>query len=223
MDHQEATRVGATEKYLLGTLDEAQRDSFEEHFFDCLECGADVRAATALIAGVRSLPQAIPDAPRSPASARAARRWWRDKPSRRGFLVAASGLAASLCFMAYQNGVVIPRLQEQAGRADSLQPVVSQFLTQTRGEATVIAVGPDDRHVALTLARPGDAASHRFRLEDASGRVLRDQTLPARSASGELEVLLPVANLAAGSYVLVVDGAGAAARFAFTLRREAAR
>ena len=43
MEHQEAIRLGAVEKYLLGELPTPQRDEFEEHFFDCRECAAELR------------------------------------------------------------------------------------------------------------------------------------------------------------------------------------
>ncbi len=42
MDHSEATRTMASEKYLLDELSDEARDSFEEHFFDCRVCAADV-------------------------------------------------------------------------------------------------------------------------------------------------------------------------------------
>ena len=45
MDHQEAVRQKATERYLLDELDPELRDQFEEHLFDCQDCALDVRAA----------------------------------------------------------------------------------------------------------------------------------------------------------------------------------
>ena len=36
MDHDEAVRQKATERYLLDELDAEIRDQFEEHLFDCL-------------------------------------------------------------------------------------------------------------------------------------------------------------------------------------------
>jgi hypothetical protein len=39
MTHAEAIRIMATEQYTLGELSQALRDEFEEHFFECQECG----------------------------------------------------------------------------------------------------------------------------------------------------------------------------------------
>jgi hypothetical protein len=235
MDHLEATSAGATERYLLGTLDRSEREAFEEHFFDCLECAEDVRAAAALLAGARSLPEVLPAGLTDIARARAAATARRTLPRflrGRGFTAALGGLAVAACFtVVYQGLVVIPRLEGDLRQADSIQPVSSHFLTMSRSEAEVLEVGPADRHVALTLSRSWDEAfpSYRCELEDASGKVLLAETLPSRSSGDELELLLPVQNLPAGSYVLVIEGVrpgyGAAhgnaplARYSFNLQR----
>jgi hypothetical protein len=259
---------------LLETLDEDQREAFEEHFFGCLECAEDVRAGMAVVAVARWLPDARPDAlphgsdvtlPQGPriaaaqapeaaevervpevalagarevstsrAASRAHRRWF-GAPQVRSYALALSGLAAGLCVAAYQGIFVIPDLQDQVQRAEALQAVPSYFLTLSRSEAPVITVSPEDRQVALTLSRSWDRALSVFRvaLHDASGRAVFSETLRSlRAAQGdELEVLLPVRRLAAGSYVLVVEGvdSGAdggaaagpvpAARYSFHLQR----
>ena len=280
MDHQEAVALEATEQYLLGTLDEDQRDAFEEHFFGCLECAEDVRAGMAVVAVARWLPDTRPDAlphgsdvtlpqtsrraaARTPeaahvaeaavaqavrdaelaaarevstsrAASRAHRRWF-GAPQVRSYALALSGLAAGLCIAAYQGIFVIPDLRDQVQRAEALQAVPSYFLTLSRSEAPVITVSPDDRQVALTLSRSWDRALsvYRVALHDASGRAVFSETLRSlRAAQGdELEVLLPVRRLAAGSYVLVVEGVDSgpgggaaagpvpAARYSFHLQR----
>ncbi len=253
MDHQEAVSLGATEGYLLGTLDEEQREAFEEHFFGCLECAEDVRAGVAVVAVARTLPDAptpvievaptpvievaptqVTEVATSRAASRAQRRWFRS-PQVRSYAMAVGGLAAGLCIAAYQGFVVIPRLEDQVQRADTLQTMPSYFLSLSRGEATVVAVSADDRQVALTLSRSWDRppSAYRVELQDASGRTVFGETLRSRLAAegDELEVLLPVRQLPAGSYVLVVegvdDGAGGgtaassvpAARYSFHLRR----
>src|SRR5436305_15330434 len=43
MEHSEATDTMAAERYLLGEMTPEDRDAFEEHFFDCSDCAADVR------------------------------------------------------------------------------------------------------------------------------------------------------------------------------------
>ena len=220
MDHQEAVSLDATERYALGTLDDAQCEAFEEHFFGCLECAADVRAATAVMAGAGSLPagavvRSLPRAA-SPAreATRAAARTDRKRQRLRHlrpYATALAGLAAGLCIASYQGFVVIPRLESRVHSAESLQAVPSYFLTLSRAEAPTIKVAPEERHVAVTLSRSWDRPfpSYRVELQDASGRTVQAEKVSARSAQdGELDLLLPVAQLATGSYVLVVEGEG---------------
>src|SRR5437016_12283627 len=55
MDHEEAVRLQAAVKYVLGELPQAERDSFEEHYFDCAKCALDVRAAAAFTDNARNM------------------------------------------------------------------------------------------------------------------------------------------------------------------------
>jgi hypothetical protein len=49
MDHDEVVRQNMTERYLLNELDPEARDVFEEHYFDCPDCAADVHAGALFV------------------------------------------------------------------------------------------------------------------------------------------------------------------------------
>jgi Putative zinc-finger len=53
MEHQEAIDTLASERYILGEMSEAERDSFEEHFLSCQVCADDVLVADRMRTGVR--------------------------------------------------------------------------------------------------------------------------------------------------------------------------
>ena len=55
MDHAGAMRLQAAVKYVWGELRQAERDSFEEHYFDCSECALDVQAAAAFADNARNM------------------------------------------------------------------------------------------------------------------------------------------------------------------------
>ena len=55
MDHEEALKIQAPEKYLLGEFSELERDQFEDHFFDCQACAAEVRAGAVFEANARAV------------------------------------------------------------------------------------------------------------------------------------------------------------------------
>jgi anti-sigma factor RsiW len=51
MDHNEAIKLRAAERYALGELPEDVRDAYEEHFFDCAECAMEMKAVSAFVDG----------------------------------------------------------------------------------------------------------------------------------------------------------------------------
>ena len=106
MDHRAAVETGATERYLLGELDEPVRTAFEEHFFSCADCAEDVRTSARFVANAQAVLRARPvleeDARAgNPAAAGAIVAWF----TRRVWIPAA--LAASLV-----TAFVTPRLSQ---------------------------------------------------------------------------------------------------------------
>src|SRR5665213_1322231 len=108
MDHQDAIQLMAVEKYLLNELPPELRDDFEEHYFDCPECAADLRATAAFLDTTKTELKAAPVSRPSPDTGAKRRFTLLWKPA---FVVSA--LAASLLVIAYQNVVVYPRLAGQ--------------------------------------------------------------------------------------------------------------
>ena len=70
MDHNEAVRMQAVEKYILGELTPLLRAQFEEHYFDCADCALNLRSGVAFAAASRqyfaesTVPQKVVHAPR---------------------------------------------------------------------------------------------------------------------------------------------------------------
>jgi len=63
MDHVEANRRFAAEQYLLGEMSEAEREEFEQHFFECPECAEALETGALLVedakAVLREQPRAV--------------------------------------------------------------------------------------------------------------------------------------------------------------------
>jgi len=49
MDHDAVVRQNMAERYLLNELDPQARDEFEEHYFDCPDCAADVHSGALFV------------------------------------------------------------------------------------------------------------------------------------------------------------------------------
>jgi len=55
VDHDDAVRTLATEKYLLGEMCPDLREEFEMHVFDCEQCAFDVWAAVTFLAHAKAI------------------------------------------------------------------------------------------------------------------------------------------------------------------------
>src|SRR5262252_1653635 len=109
MDHGEAMRLGAAEKYVLGELAGDVRDAYEEHYFECAECARDVKAAAMLFEGVR---QIAGDQTTPSFEPESVRQGWFDRTfSWLRPALATAALAVLLAAIAYQNLVTIPALK----------------------------------------------------------------------------------------------------------------
>src|SRR5580700_10047395 len=100
MDHSEAVRLGAAERYLLGELPPDERERFEEHYFGCLECAQDVRAGAVFVDGARDILRVERDhAPGRVAEREPSRGWWASllRPA-----VLVPVMALLILFAAYQ-------------------------------------------------------------------------------------------------------------------------
>ena len=114
MDHNEAVRLQAVEKYLLGKLPKEQHAEYEEHYFDCYACAEEIKATLAFMEGLR---QVVREEALEPVGAK---RLAPAAPTTGGWFAwlrpafAVPVLAALLLFIGYQNGVTIPRLKDSS-------------------------------------------------------------------------------------------------------------
>src|SRR5438093_13705827 len=78
MDHEEAIKLRAAERYILQELSPDERDDFEEHYFMCVECADEVRSVFALAHNAKSVfaGQAQAATPRPVALQERPSNWW---------------------------------------------------------------------------------------------------------------------------------------------------
>ncbi len=210
MHHQEATRHGTVEKYLLDELAPPERDEFEEHFFDCPECAEDLRMTAAFLdTAARELERFTPErpAPKRPVPKRAV-------PSRFAFLFrpafAAPAFATLLLVIAYQNGVVYPRLAAElaASRTPEILASVSLIGGNSRGAAVPSVTLPRTQPLLLTLDIPTAErfTSYTCVLMAPSGAVVGRVPVSAEQAKDTVSIRVPVGQWRSGEYRLIVQG-----------------
>ncbi|HXL22530.1 MAG TPA: hypothetical protein VOA78_08695 [Candidatus Dormibacteraeota bacterium] len=225
MDHTEALRLQAAEKYLLGELDATLRDQYEEHYFDCAACALDLQAAAAFAATTRQVFQEDANAALAAAAAghRAPASSTPDQPSwiqrfRWAFAAVPAFVALVLAtIVTYQDTVLIPHLKNAATPAvSSLSAAVLDLPpTGTRSGADAPA------NASPFQVRPGEPFSVQFdftpsaalpaylcQLQDASGRTLLQVAVPADKANQRFSLAVPGSLLpASGNYRIVFLGA----------------
>jgi len=206
MDHEMVAAQKMTERYLLDELDPAARDEFEEHYFNCTECAADVQAAALLVERIRE--GAIPDpevhaAPVPPVrpTAPAWLAWLRP-----AFIVPV--MAILLAVVGYQNLVTYPQLTRQLHSPQVLAwaPV---NLNTYGSEGPTITAQPGQAFLLLVRIPPGGSYSkYTAELYNPAGKLECSFafTVPASSMRDQWPLQVPGANREAGRYELKVKG-----------------
>ena len=201
MDHELVATQKMTERYFLNELDSAARDEFEEHYFNCPECAAEVHAAALLVEEIRH--GAIPNPEPLPSPILASRSWL--AVLRPAFMVPV--MATLLAVVGYQNLVTRPHLSRQLSSPQIL-PWAPLNLDTYAAEGPTITAQPGQAFTLLVripqvnvyskyiadLYNPTDKREWSFALAISS------------SSQDQSSLLVPGANWEAGRYKLKVRG-----------------
>jgi hypothetical protein len=209
MDHKVVTAENMTERYLLNELDPAARNEFEEHYFNCTECAADVQAAALLVEKIKD--GAIPDPEFRPVPAPppfAARPGWLAW-LRPAFFVPV--MAMLLAVVGYQNLVTYPRMARQLN-SPRILPYAQVNLDTYAAEGPTITPQPGQAFLLLVRIPPGGLYSkYTADLYNPAGKLEWSFTfaIPASSEQEQWPLQVPGGNREAGRYKLVVWGISA--------------
>ena len=196
--HDDAVKDLMAERYLLGELDAAEREAYEEHLFSCDACFEQVKVGTEFVSHLRHIGTQYPQDLTAPgfmshliASAR--------QPltiTVFGFLLFASGVAI------HQNSV-ISHLKEP-------RPEIRSVLTgiaHGSGETHVIRI---PRNFGLSLiveyAPKGEFISYQAQILSSSGKALHAVALPETQVGTTASIAVPADALKPAQYSVVVFG-----------------
>jgi len=217
--HVFADKEDAAERYLLGQMSESDRDTYEQHFFQCVECAEEVKATARFIDSCKSV-LTDPSVGAGLSSSRPARRIW-FAPSTAAIL--AGALAATLALVVYQNVVTIPRLTNAT--APRALASVSLAASNSRGTGLTIAVPRQQPYLIYVDIPPGSYDTYDLTFVAKDGRSVKTETISAALTHEAVPIMMSAGRLSPGDYTLVVSGrprgAGESvevARFSFTLR-----
>jgi len=215
MDHQQAIKMHAAERYLLEELSEEERESFEDHYFSCIECADEVKAAYTFADNAKAV---MADWP-APVlrTERATFNFWQWL---RPVLVPAMAVLL-LGVTVYQSALVIPRLERQLETATApraLPSVVAR--AATRGEPAVVELSPNDQfvQVILDINTTQPVSSYSSQVYDESGNLRFTIASAVPSGGGSLNLLLPASELKPGRYTIKV-GPSVSDDYSFVVQR----
>jgi hypothetical protein len=215
MNHQEATGQAAVEKYLLNELAPPLRDEFEQHFFGCTECTADLRATAAFLEAAKT--ELKLQADRGPAVAPTPRARMPAAPSKKSWFtflgrpaVLSPAFALLLLVVIYQNVAVYPRLTNEVAQLSNpeILPTLSLVSGNSRGAAsTSISVGHAQSFLlAVDIPTRDQFSSYELKLVAPSGATAWSLPASAQAAKDTVSVRVPVSSWSAGDYTLIVQG-----------------
>jgi len=192
--HEVAINNKAAERYTLGEMETDERDNFEEHFMTCGECAADMRAISTFVANATEVFRTERESAPEPEQKRVGWSWlWR--PS----MAWAAVAACSLCVVAYQNVVVLPRSQA---------PQIFQtriIKGEVRGNEQVVLAQPGQaQELKMDVNVPARGSEYSVEMVTPSGT-----TVWKAPADGHISLMIPASGVKTGSYRIVVRDAGA--------------
>ena len=203
MDHTEAVRIQAVEKYILGELSPRLRNDFEEHYFDCVDCAVSLRAGVAFAAASRQYfaEVAVPEKTVAAPSPSKWFGWW--KP-----FVLVPTFAALLFVVGYQNLVSIPNIKRgvtsTVAEAPPMFSLVDSTVHGSAGTHVEVASGQPFDLVLDVTASPRDPNSvFLLTAKDPAGNTVA--TLAVSAQRAEKPVVLHIPGVTSeGSYKVVI-------------------
>jgi hypothetical protein len=203
MNHEDAIRDMAVEKYLLGELTGNSRNVFEEHLFECQVCSTDLKSGVTLLEGTRrelaaSLREGTANGRTSFFPAWLSPVWM------------LPALAACLAMLVYQSAVVVPDMRKQVAEANA--PAVLNTLVlaggQARGAELQKVTAPKEGSFLLAVDIPSSAdyASYLCVLYAPNGSTVWSGKITAEQARDAVHIQIPSAMTKPGENTLVVNG-----------------
>jgi hypothetical protein len=224
MDHEQAVKMDASERYLLNQLTIEERDDFEAHYFVCRECAEDVRITFAFADNAKAVLSQQGEEKRVPVESRARASWldWL-KPA---WAPAAAAILLSVTL--YQSLLVIPELQKELSESTAARPLPTVVaMAATRGDVPGVQISPNERffHLVLDINTTGSVSSYLCQVRNAAGELVFEVNAPAPPAGGSLNLLLPASGLKSGRYAVTIRASGSDSQavlgtYSFTLERQ---
>ena len=203
MNHEDAIREMAVEKYILGELTGDSRNVFEEHLFDCQLCAADLQSGITLLEETRRELAASMREGTAPAR-------WSFLPAWLSPMWLVPALAACLVLIAYQSVVVVPGMRKELAEAKAPEVLNSLALTggTARGSDLQKVTAPVNGSFLLSVDIPpgSDYSSYLCSLHSPNGSMVWSGKVTTEQAKDAVQLRIPLTITKPGENTLVVNG-----------------
>jgi hypothetical protein len=198
MEHEEAIKSLAAERYLLGELAESEREAYEEHLFSCSACFEQVKAGMEFVGQLRRIGVTEPHPAFVPGFA--ARLIAHLRPPA---TITALGLFLFVSGIAIHQNAVISRLKGPG-------PEIRSTLTGVAHGESAVKVVKATKNSRLSLSveymPKGEFISYQAQILSGSGKNMYPVMLPPDQAGTMAFIAMPAEALDAGQYSIVVLG-----------------
>jgi hypothetical protein len=186
-EHEQAIRTLAAERYMLGQMTDAERETFEEHYFNCRFCVEDVKGIDLMSQAARQQPKPQP-----------VPKWWR--PMNVAPWAVSATLAGVLVLQPMMRTPPVAQLAEVA--YDTHRPLTSE----SRAAAAAVMKLPAGRRILqyVEIAHDPQYTQYRWDLRSDEAKSLQSGTVTPEETKEPIALLL--GPLPAGSYELVIEG-----------------
>jgi putative zinc finger protein len=212
MDHKDAIRTNAIEKYWLGELPANERLEFEEHFFGCAHCAEELLTTQVLVENARAVLK------ENGAKSAKQKTWFR-------WLLTPIPVWAPACVVLALLAVVVPRYRNGANESTVSRVVTAVALhPMSRGEPQVVSLPLRTSTYLLTLDIGEPSTSgYECEIRNAVGQFRVRIGVPVTPKGGQLNLLVNAQDTPPGDYVLTLretTGQSEAGQYRFTVQRQ---
>ncbi len=217
MNHDEAIRSGAAEKYVLRELSDELRDAYEDHFLECAECTKNMHALSGFAEGGAEVydnlhADIVPSKPQS---------IWARLFQSSIAIPAFAAIVLVLAVVGYQtsrlsvgnSGNGIAAVAGKSALGDTTRGAIRLFGDERKGSAQIPVVrihAGQGFTLNFDFLSPRKFDSYIGKLQDSSGRLILPVTLSGDMANREVNLAVPAGLVHAGKYTLSFVGVSSA-------------
>lgn len=198
INHDDAIKDLMAERYLLGELNTAERDAYEQHLFSCDACFEQVKAGTEFVTHLRHIGTEKPQVHILPGFMSRLM-----TSARQPMTITAFGLLLFASGVAIHQNSMIAHLKEP-------RPEIRSVLTGVAhgsGETHLIQVSKNSSlSLNVEYARKGEFISYQAQILSSSGKALHTVALPETQVGTTATIALPADALKPAQYSMVVFG-----------------